>query len=445
MKNKILLRRERTAYFLRSLDFLFLPEKESELFAILPKNSEEERMARKELFLKNILLIKPEKTKKNFSEMGVEEIIKHSDLTQKLKEFKINCLFIKNSSNYLRKWSLKNKTILFVSSHRLREKFENKIYFEKLLRRLGAFRAKSRILNSKRAFLPFPKTVLQIPNSTGGEGTFIANSRGAFKRILRKLKIPLLAREYKEGMPLGVSLFITKEKIYISAIDRQCLYKTREKNRLGLFKGIQWLPYTFFTPKAYKKIKESLLKIGKKIRKRGLMGLVNLDFILNENNRIYFLECNPRITAATPQIIAFSKLNGNVNFLRLFLNHYCNKKFFVPTQNSLPKSLFLGAQMVIKLPSLIKFPKKIKRIIKGGFFVFKKGKVKKTKLKNRFDFLKLKRGLFFYNEINKGEIYEKEVDTGTIISNFPLYDFKTGDLNKFGKIVYNFFSNPDRN
>lgn len=445
MKNKVLSKKIRIAYFLRNLDFLFLPEGESELFAILPKNSEEERMARGELFLKNFLPVEPKKTKKNFSELSVEEIIKHSNLTQKLKELKIDCLFIRNSSNFLRRWSLKNKIILLTPNYQLQEKFENKIYFEKFLRRWKIFRAKSRILNLKLAFLPFPKTVLQIPNSTGGEGTFIANSKEVFKRILRKLRIPLLAREYKEGLPLGVSLFITRERIYFSAIDRQCLYEAGEKNRLGFFRGIQWLPYTFFTPKVYKRIKESLLKIGKKIRKRGLTGLVNLDFILDENNRIYFLECNPRSTAATPQIIAFPELNGNVNFLRLFLNHYWNKKFFIPNQNSLPESNFKGAQMVIELPSSIKFPKKTKRIIEGGFFVFENGKLKKIKLKNRFDFLKLKRGLFFYNEVNKGEIYKKRVDTGTVLSNFPLYDFWTGNLSRVGKRVYNFFSNPNRN
>ncbi len=101
--------------------------------------------------------------------------------------------------------------------------------------------------------------------------------------------------------------------------------------------------------------------------------------------------------------------------------------------------------MVIELPSSIKFPKKTKRIIEGGFFVFENGKLKKIKLKNRFDFLKLKRGLFFYNEVNKGEIYKKRVDTGTVLSNFPLYDFWTGNLSRVGKRVYNFFSNPNRN
>jgi len=439
MKNKILLKREGTAYFLRSLDFLFFPEKESELFAILPKNSEEGRIAIKELFLKNILLIELEKTKKNFSEMGVEEIIKHSNLTQKLKEFKINCLFIKNSSNYLKKWSLKNKIILFVSSYRLREKFENKIYFERFLRKIKIFKAKSKILNSETEKMPFPKTVLQVPNSSGGEGTFIVESKEILKKILKKLKLPVLAREYQEGIPLGVSLFIAKRKIYFSAINRQCLYQTKEKNRLGFFRGIQWLPYSFFSFKIYNKIRESLLKIGQEIKKTGLMGLINLDFVLDKDNKIYFLECNPRSTAATPQIITVKEINGNISFLKLFLNQYCNKKYFIGSQKLLPKNVFIGSQMVVEFPPSVVFPKKIKNVIKGGFFVIEGKGLKKIKLKNRLDFLKLKNGLFFYNETSEGEIYRKKVDTGTLLSNFPLYNLKTGSLNKSGELVYNFF------
>jgi len=84
---------------------------------------------------------------------------------------------------------------------------------------------------------------------------------------------------------------------------------------------------------------------------------------------------------------------------------------------------------------------KIKRLIPGGFYFLEKDRLKKIKLKNRFDFLKLKRGLLFYNETNKEEVFKKPADIGTIMSNFPLFNFKSGKLNEKGEIVFNFFHN----
>jgi hypothetical protein len=70
-----------------------------------------------------------------------------------------------------------------------------------------------------------------------------------------------------------------------------------------------------------------------------------------------------------------------------------------------------------------------------------KNKLRKISLKNRFEFLKLKNGLLFYNEANEGEFFKKPADIGTILSNFALFDFKSGKLNERGRIVFHFFHN----
>lgn len=430
----------RIAYFLRSLDFLFVRENGNELFAIVPENSEEEKLAKKELNLKNILPIKL-KRKKNFSEFTCEEIIKYSDLLKKLKDFKIDCLFIRNSNPFLQNWSLKNKVVLLIPSYQIQKKFENKIYFERFLRKSKLAHIKSEILNSKKTLLPFPKTVIQSPTSTGGEGTFVVNTQGFFKKVFRKLRLPLLAREYKEGLPLSSSIFIKDKKVYLTSIERQCYLKAKEENRFGLFIGIQWLPYNFFLPRIYQDIESNLLEIGVNLEKFNLSGLINLDFVLDKEGNVNFLECNPRIACATNQIMAIKELKNGKNFLKLLLSHYV-KSFKYESQTSrerLPKSLFAGSQMFIYFPNFVNFPRKIKRFKPGGFFILRNSTLEKIKLNNRFDFLKLKNGLFYYNEINKGEIYNENVQIGTVISNFPLYNFETGNFNKEGEIVYRFF------
>jgi len=398
------------AYLLRSLDLLFLDEKN--IFAIFPKESEEERIAIEEFKLKNVIPIEIEKG--IFSQLNPEEILKFSDLEKKLKERKIDAIWLTRSSKFLENWARKNKIILISQDYRLREKFENKIYFQKFLERNHLPHLKSKILNSKNFSLPFKENVIQIPNSSGGEGTFLVRKEKEAKEIFKKSKPPFLLREYKKGIPLGVSFLIEKE-IYFSAIDRQCLLK-RDK-RLGLFLGIQWIPFIFFKKEIFKKIENELKNLSLKLKNENLKGLVNVDFILDED-QIFFLECNPRPTASTPQI--FSNLN------------LIGKKPF-----SLPRNSFSGSCMLV---SLFK-PQKIKNLIPGGFYILEKNKLRKISLKNRFEFLKLKNGLLFYNETNKGEFFKKPADIGTILSNFPLFDFKSGKLNKKGEIVFDFFYN----
>lgn len=420
----------KVAYFLRSLDLIFSQEKEYEIFPICPENSEEMRIAKTELKLGNIIPIKLNKKGFNFSELKGDAVFKNSNLAQQLKNHKISCLFLRNSTKYLKEWSDQNKLTLLSPPYQLAKKFENKLYFESFLKKTGAPSAKSAVIKSKNVPLPFPQTVIQIPQSTGGEGTFFADSEKSFQKIVKNLSLPLLAREYKQGLAIGVSFFVDQKNVYLSALNRQCFLK----NPLGLFLGVQWLPHQIFKKGVYDKIAANLIKMAKTIRKEGLTGMFNLDFILSKTGDIFFLECNPRITAATPQIIALNELNGDVDFLRLLLNHFCRKNYFIPKPNLLPKNSFQGSQMTVEWP-----PQKIEKIVSGGFFVLKGGKVKKIKLENRFDFLKLKNGLFFYNETNKGENYKKTISVGTVFSNFPLYDTVTGDLNKNGKIVYNFF------
>jgi len=399
------------AYFLHGLHLLFLKEKN--IFAIFPKGSEEERIAIEEFKLKNVIPIKINRG--NFSQLTYDKIVKFSDLEKKLKEKKIDALRLNKSSKFLEDWARKNKIILISQNYRLGKKFENKIYFQKFLERNHLPHLESAVLNSKNFSLPFKKNVIQIPNSWGSEGTFLVRNKKEAKEIIKKSKPPFLLREYKNGIPLGVSFLIEKKEIYFSAIDRQCLLK-RDK-RLGLFLGIQWIPFNFFKKEVFKKIENEVKNLSLKLKNENLKGMLNVDFIL-EKNKIFFLECNPRPTLATPQILSGLGLLGEKPF-------------------TLPENSFSGSTMIVSILKL----QKIKRLIPGGFYFLEKDRLKKIKLKNRFDFLKLKRGLLFYNETNKEEVFKKPADIGTIMSNFPLFNFKSGKLNEKGEIVFNFFHN----
>jgi len=424
----------KVAYFLRSLDLTFSQEKAYEVYHICLEDSEEIRIAQTELHLTNVIPIKLKKNGINFSELKGDAVFKNSNIGEQLKKYRINCLFLRNSTKYLQEWSKKNSITILSPSHLLAEKFEDKIYFDSFLKKIGAPSARSAVIESKKNLLPFTQTVIQVPRSTGGEGTFFADSENSFQKIIGKLELPLLAREYKKGLAIGVSFFVDQKNVHLSALNRQCFLKNPNGGPLGLFIGIQWMPSEIFPKDLYDKIARELIKTAEKIRREGLLGMFNLDFVLSENGQIFILECNPRITAATPQIIAVDELHGKTDFMCLLLNHFCQKDYPVAKPGLLPESSFKGSQMSMELPA-----HKITKLIPGGFFALKGGKIVKIKLADRFDFLKLENGLFFHNETNKGENYKKTITVGTVFANFPMYDIRTGFLNENGKIIYDFF------
>ncbi|MBU1862078.1 MAG: ATP-grasp domain-containing protein [Candidatus Omnitrophica bacterium] len=372
-----------------------------------------------------------------FSKLNSEEIARFSDLGEKLNASEVRFLLVKKSNAFLEKWSQKYKITLISPDYNIGGKIENKIYFDTFLSANRLPKPVSKVISSNDDRMPFPMTILQIPVSSGGEGTFLIKTQKIFSELSRKFEKPLLARKYQKGMPLGVSLFIDKEKIYFTALERQCFHAGKN-NSVGDFIGIQWLPYTFFDYKVYKKIEKFLLQIGRKLSLEGLQGLINIDFILDKTGSIYCLECNPRLTFATNQILSQKELRNGVDYIDLYVK---NLKTREGISSLLPKSTFLGCQMLISFPPQTKFPHAIKTFIQSGFFIFENNLLKEVELENRMDFLKLKNGIFYYNEIDKGEVYQSSIQIGTVIANFPLYSLKTGKLNKAGKEVYNYFIN----
>ena len=178
------------------------------------------------------------------------------------------------------------------------------------------------------------------------------------------------------------------------------------------------------------------MKIGDSFLSEGLHGLINVDFILDEIGNIYCIECNPRLTCATNQILAQKELCNEIDFIGLYLK---DSKAQKNSANLLSKSSFSGCQMLIFFPPEVRFPHTVKSFAPSGFFIYENNSLKKIKLKNRMDFIKLKNGLFYYNEINMGEVYQSNLQIGTLIANFSFYYSKTGKLNNAGKMVYNYF------
>lgn len=410
---------KKVAFFARSLDFIFRNDKDFCFVPILRKDSEEERIVKEELKFEEIIAIEEDRS----LEMENCEILEKTILFDLLKKEKIKILL------FTKPYFKKGVKIL-PSYSKGAEKFENKIFFEKFLRKYGLSKESKIFLRFPRK-LPFHINVIQLPNSTGGEKTFIVKSKEDFEKIKGEIAPPFLVRKFYEGLPLGVTFFIGKN-IYFSALDRQCFGASLDQ-KIGIFKGIQWLPFDFFPKKIYQKIEENLRRISASLKREGFRGWINIDFIVNKKGEVFFLEANPRFTLATPQILSFLEITGGIDFFKLITS----EKEISGKAQKLPRSRYEGSAFYLKSQKEMK----VEKIREGGFFKVEtpNNSIKKLSLSQRFKFLEIKNGIFFYNELKKGDCFTKELETGTIISNFPVFDFESGKLLKIGKKIVNFF------
>ena len=80
--------------------------------------------------------------------------------------------------------------------------------------------------------------------------------------------------------------------------------------------GRQWPSMS--SPKVTRQITKITSKFGKLIKKIGYKGFFGLDFLVDQNNQVYLLECNPRLTAS---FAFYTQLELNQNLFPLFLLH----------------------------------------------------------------------------------------------------------------------------
>jgi hypothetical protein len=66
------------------------------------------------------------------------------------------------------------------------------------------------------------------------------------------------------------------------------------------------------------KVKKITIKFSKSIKKIQYLGFFGLDFLVNQENKVYLLECNPRLTAS---FSFYTQLEIKRNLYPLFLLH----------------------------------------------------------------------------------------------------------------------------
>lgn len=348
------------------------------------------------------------------------------------------------STKYIRDWALKNKITLISTDYDFQSRFENKIFFDNFLARNQLPKPKSSLFNcSNKSHLPFEgKVVIQKPFSHGTEKTFFVQSDQEIKNLVSRgdleLKENYLVREYIEGKTFSLTVFIAPGLIALSSAEIQCFSEPKFslKNK---FIGVQWMGNKL-NRRLVESINSTFLKIGQLLYQKRYFGFANFDFIVSPKEKIYLIDCNPRLATSTTHLIKYPSLISDLPVGKIFMEYFFNKKLYSSKIKyfTYPSSSFEGSFLYICVfPE--KFGKEIKIInnYQNGLYNLSD---------NQFSFVSpdpaeigcSQKQLVFFSTAKAGEVYKETSVVASVISNYPLYT-EQGEINKDGQKVLETF------
>lgn len=365
-----------------------------------------------------------------------DDIIKNSNITAQLKKYRINSFVISHrGSQFIHRWSKDNSITLIGTSPKHQIYFEHKIHFDTFLKKLSLPSPKSKVIKGGQR--PFrPPFVIQEPTSFGSFGTFIIKNDkewAALRTVLSESR-SYLAREFIAGPSYGITIYIDNFRIALSALRQQCFFRGS-----SIFAGIQWKRTDAFKKKTIEHLNRSLLHLGCKLQDEGFFGFANIDFIITKDGNISILECNPRLSSASPHLFGVPETFGAIPVTDLYLSM---GEFQDPPPFfffAVPQSTFEGSLLDIINTSNGTIP--VAHHSSGTYSVQKNITLLSPTIP---DLTSSKEIFFYYDHVLPLNHIPMGSQSGTVISNFPLFN-NQGTLNEHGQNVHsNFLDDNDR-
>lgn len=153
--------------------------------------------------------------------------------------------------------------------------------------------------------------VIQGRSGSGGENTYLIKDKKLFKKL--NLFGEFSISKYLSNTPLNVTMIIGKQDIDLFPISAQLIeiVDNRFKYVGGDFIYPQYLDKTIV-----KEIEKYSLKIAKKLKNEGYLGIMGIDYVL-ANNKVYFMEINPRFQSSSFLINLYLKKLYNMSLAEL--------------------------------------------------------------------------------------------------------------------------------
>lgn len=369
-------------------------------------------------------------------EISDDDLIKNSDITDVLLNLKINAFMTSHrGSPFLARWAAKTGVGLVSTDIKDQLNFENKVWFDSFLAKRSFPKPRSSVQTGVgiRKKLPI---VIQEPNSFGSFGTFIAQTEKDWVQLkgsgALSPKKKYLVREFIKGTTYGISVFIDINHVTLSACRIQCFYP--HNGSKPLFAGVQWIPSETLGIKAIERINDVFIQLGCIMHASGFFGFANFDFILGVDGEVSILECNPRLSSATPHLFSRLDLTSGIDTGALFLQKFTSTPRKQIAVSGLPKTRFQGALLDVVCQETKAVVQRSRPL--GTYHYSSKGITFDSPA--LADFKAKKRTLFLSNMKPISERAQFEETLATVLSNFPLFDEK-GHLSKDGKLIGSFF------
>lgn len=383
------------------------------------------------------------------SNLSSVDIFEHSNLLELLHEKHIQHILITIAKSKERDaWAREHGITLIYTDLEKQYRYENKLWFDPFLEKHKLPKPRSMVYRFDRDGhqIPFSgKVVIQRGESLGNDGTFILDDithidRLIEKEILKKDEEYLL-REFIYGSTFGIELFISSEVLALSQARIQCFYQHEEDEDIKWFSGTQFVPSSTLSPALKQRLTETLTTLAKLLAEDGYLGYAGIDVMVDKDDNIFILECNPRFTTSSPLLMQYPETLSGIKTSEIFIHEFLE----APSQQKgqtvvgYPESEFEGSVLrLILRPHSTTEMVTIEKEHPIGLYSYNNGEI--TFITSDIRQFHQHPGAFtYYCDLKKGETYKKNTYIADLFANFPLYH-ANGKINDDGRKIIEYFS-----
>ncbi|MDP8217767.1 MAG: ATP-grasp domain-containing protein [Candidatus Theseobacter exili] len=253
----------------------------------------------------------------------------------------------------------KQKNFLIVAvPERIKNFFDNKIIFRRLLKKLGIPKIPGE--TAELGNIRFPeivakfgrRPVVQFPYGSSGLNTFFIETSEDLDKIQKSNidKTAILSR-YLNGYSLNINAVVFNDKgqisVHVSQPSLQIVGPESCAMRETIYCGNDFTSVRFLDSKIVDEVREYTRTIGKMMAHYGYKGIFGIDFIVHEG-KPYPLEINPRFQNSTPlQTLAETK-EGAVPIVFYHINSFLNEYVLKDYLNENNREVVLsGSQLIL--------------------------------------------------------------------------------------------------
>jgi len=292
---------------------------------------------------------------------------------------------------------------------------EDKVYFAKLLEKVKIKTIDTQIRTLETCVFSSPKMVLQLRRGFMGNSTFVINSEKEFKQFQEQYgKHQVKLMPFIEGKTLTLNGCITQNTAQMSHPFYQIQgEKDMNSNVMGTV-GNSHFVLQDLSGETLVKIYQLTDQISKAIYEVGFRGFFGLDLLLGDDNEVYPIECNPRLTASVGNFTQMEKARG---ITPIILRHIAFFLGYELEQEKIVMSDFAYTFLVFR--NTTKKNMVLTKDLKPG--IYKLGKAFVFKHES-LDFTECKKNEFFLLPSLKGEEIEPDKEYLFVLTKEKLCD-----------------------